>query len=171
VPSRWDPNRAGCWAHQVHALSLQLSCDGCNTITLRRYIAFQALRQEFWSEFKRTAGSANFTTANLPCAPVPPAKFIFGDTQVTVKARAGAVMLAPDGDQGVHTLREEIGTQPGIVQNQFYEQEQTMGSLGAISAEKLWDGKWQRHPVPHEIVDDHERADAGNIASGLTVFY
>ena len=112
--------------------------NGCNTITLRRYIAIPA-RQEFWSEFS-VRWSANFTTANLPCAPNDH-KFIFGDTQADQSAR-WALYVGSDGDQGVHTLREEIGTQPGVVQNQFYLNKNNHGKPGELFAEKLWDGNW-----------------------------
>ena len=112
--------------------------NGCNTITLRRYIAIP-VRQEFWSEFS-VRWSANFSTANLPCAPNDH-KFIFGDTQADQSAR-WALYVGSDGDQGVHTIKGEIGSQPGIPQDQFYLNKNNHGKPSEVFAERLWDGNW-----------------------------
>ena len=112
--------------------------DGCNSITLRRYIAFPA-RQEFWSEF-HIRWSANFTTANLPCAPNDH-KFIFGDTEADQSGR-WALYVGSDGDQGIHTLKMQIGLQPNVPDDQFYLNKNNHGKAGELFAENLWDGNW-----------------------------
>lgn len=112
--------------------------DGCNAITLRRYIAFPA-RQEFWSEF-HVRWSANFTTANLPCAPNDH-KFIFGDTESDQSGR-WALYVGSDGDQGVHTLKMQTSRQTNVADDQFYLNRNNHGKAGELLAENLWDGNW-----------------------------
>ena len=112
--------------------------DGCNSITLRRYIAFPS-RQEFWSEF-HVRWSANFTTANLPCAPNDH-KFIFGDTESDQSGR-WALYVGSDGDQGIHTIKEQISLQPNVADDQFYLNRNNHGKAGELYAENLWDGNW-----------------------------